>query len=168
MNVYKIGDTVVYGTEGLCNIEDITEKEFGKETFQYYVLRQIGRANSVTYVPVNNERSLSKMRHILCKEEYEELFAAMPDESDEWIDNNRDRQKAFKEIILFGNTRDIIKLIRLLYARQRQQQSIGKKLHIADERIFKDAEKIVNEEIAYVFGIAKDDVTMFIASKLAK
>ena len=29
--MYKIGDIVIYGAEGLCRIVDITEKKFGKE-----------------------------------------------------------------------------------------------------------------------------------------
>ena len=29
--MYQIGDVVVYGTEGLCEIEQITEKNFGGE-----------------------------------------------------------------------------------------------------------------------------------------
>ena len=36
--MYKIGSIVVYGTEGLCKICDITERTFGKETSEYYVL----------------------------------------------------------------------------------------------------------------------------------
>ena len=34
--MYKIGSIVVYGTEGLCKICDITERTFGKETSEYY------------------------------------------------------------------------------------------------------------------------------------
>ncbi len=168
MNIYKIGDTVVYGAEGLCKIDDITEKTFGKETFQYYVLKQIGKEDSVTFVPINNERSLSKMRHILTKDAFEEIISEMPNGATDWIVNDRERQKAFKDIILFGDTKDIIKLIRTLYAREKEQVEKGKKLHIADERIFKDAEKIINEEIAYVFDIPKENVIEFIAQKLSK
>ena len=57
MRSYQIGDVVVFGAEGLCRIEDITEKKFGKEIIQYYVLKQLMRGNSVNYVPVNNEKS---------------------------------------------------------------------------------------------------------------
>ena len=167
MNTYKSGDVVIYGAEGVCRVVDITEKKFGNELIQYYVLEKIGKKESLTYVPANNERSLSKMRHVLSKEEFTDLFK---DEAQnlQWIDKDRDRQRAFKDIILFGNTKDLVCLIKTLYARQLQQQKAGKKLHISDERLFKDAEKIIKEEIAYVFDIHKDDVHDFIVNSIER
>lgn len=162
MDIYQVGDIVVYGSEGLCRIEEITEKKFGKEAIKYYVLKQVNKDDSVTYVPINNERSLSKMRHILTKKEILELIKGMPTEAATWVENDRDRQKAFKEIILYGDSKDLIKLVRGLYLHQKEQMEKGKKLHIADERFFKDAEKIIYEEIAYVFDIEQEEVLDFI------
>lgn len=165
MNTYKIGDVVIYGAEGLCDVVDITEKQFGKEKIQYYVLNKVGKTDSLTYVPANNERSLSKMRPVLTKEEIYEVFR---DENHkmEWIEKDRDRQNTFKNIILFGNTKDLISLIITLYYHQEEQLARGKKLHLSDERIFRDAEKIINEEIAYVCDIPKESVHQFIVETI--
>ncbi len=167
MNIYKLGDVVIYGAEGLCSVVDITEKQFGKEMVQYYVLEKMGKQGSLTYVPANNERSLSKMRVVLTQEE---IYALLNDEGQimPWIDKDRDRQKTFKDVILFGDTKDLINLIKTLYLRQQHQIASGKKLHISDERVFKDAEKIITEEIAYVFSIPKEDVHDFIVKNIKK
>ena len=167
MNIYKSGDVVIYGAEGICTVTGITEKKFGNEMVKYYVLEKIGKKESLTYVPANNERSLSKMRPVLNQEEFLHLFKDETQKLD-WIAKDRDRQKAFKEIILFGNTRDLISLIKTLYAHQVQQQKVGKKLHISDERLFKDAEKIIKEEVAYVFNIPKESVHDFIVESINK
>jgi len=167
MNIYKQGDVIIYGAEGLCKVVDITEKQFGKEKVQYYVLEQMGKTGSVTYVPANNERSLNKMRPVLTKEEIYTLFNDDAQKLD-WIEKDRDRQKIFKEIILFGNTKDLINLIKTLHLKQQEQKIIGKKLHISDERIFKDAEKIIDEEIAYIFEIPKESVHDFIVENIKK
>ncbi len=166
MNDYKVGDVVVYGVEGLCRISDITEKKFGKEAIKYYVLQQIGKADSVIYVPLNNDRSLSKMRHILTKQEILEALRLMPAETEPWVENERERQKEFKETILYGESKDLLSLTRSLYLHKEEQVDKGKKLHIADERVFKDAEKIIYEEIAYVFGIKPEEVLDFIKSNI--
>ena len=165
MNTYKSGDVVVYGAEGVCIITGITEKKFGNEMVSYYVLEKVDKKDSLTYVPANNERSLSKMRHVLTKEEFIELFK---DETQflEWQEKDRDRQKTFKEVILFGNTRELISLIKTIYLRGQELRKVGKKLHICDERVFKDAEKIIKEEVAYVFGISKEEVHSFIVNSI--
>lgn len=167
MNIYKLGDVVIYGAEGLCTVVDITEKQFGKEMVPYYVLEKMGKKESLTYVPANNERSLSKVRPILTQED---IYALFNDEAQiiPWIEKDRDRQKVFKDIILFGNTKDLINLIKTLYLRQQQQIANGKKLHISDERFFKDAEKIITEEIAYIFSITKESVHDFIVNNIKK
>ena len=165
MNTYKSGDVVVYGAEGVCTVAGITEKKFGNEMVSYYVLEKVDKKDSLTYVPANNERSLSKMRHVLTKEEFIELFK---DETQflEWQEKDRDRQKTFKEVILFGNTRELISLIKTIYLRGQELRKVGKKLHICDERVFKDAEKIIKEEVAYVFGISKEEVHSFIVKSI--
>ncbi len=165
MNTYKEGDMVVYGTEGLYQVQEIADMKFGGKTDRYYVLR---RGGSVTYVPVNNEKGVSKIRSVLTKEEVMELLETMPLESDPWIANDRDRQAAFKEIMLYGDIKDIILLARKLKFKQDEQEAKGKKLHIADERTFREAEKIISEELAYALGIDKNKVIDFLVSKLEK
>ena len=165
MNIYKEGDMVVYGTEGLCRVQEVTDMTFDGRTDRYYVLK---RGESLTYVPVNNEKSVSKMRLVLTKDEITQLLDTMPLENDPWISNDRDRQAAFKEIILYGDIRDIILLARKLKYQQRDQEAQGKKLHLVDERVFKEAEKLISEELAYVLGIDRDKVIEYLVDKLEK
>lgn len=165
MNTYKSGDVVIYGAEGVCTVVDITEKKFGNEMVSYYVLEKIGKKESLTYVPAKNERSMSKMRPVLTKDEFICLFK---DETQvlEWIEKDRDRQRAFKDIVLFGNTSELVSLIKTILIRQQELAKVGKKLHLCDERVFKDSEKIIKEEIAYVFDIPKDSVHDFIVQSI--
>ena len=157
MRSYQIGDVVVFGAEGLCRIEDITEKKFGKEIIQYYVLKQLMRGNSV-----------SKMRPVLTEEEITQFIRQMPSQEVPWIENNRERQQAFKEIILYGDSRDLIRLVRNLHLRREEQVAKGKKLYAADERIFKDAENIVFEEISYALNIPRDRVLDYITETVSE
>lgn len=157
--MYKTGDKVVYSAEGLCEICDITERTFGKDKIEYYVLKPLNKNSEVVYVPKNNKRIMERMRKILNREEADELLDNLPAcEEIQWNGNSRERQKEYKEILLCGSSRDVLRMTRTLYMHQIEQLEKGKKLHAVDERFLKEAEKLIFEELAYVFGITVEEV----------
>ncbi|MBQ9859011.1 MAG: CarD family transcriptional regulator [Oscillospiraceae bacterium] len=162
----EIGEIVLYGTDGVCQISEITEKKFGKETTKYYVLSTLYRGNSVIYVPVGNEKLESKMRDIISREELDNIICNMPKEESIWIENEPLRKIKYKEIITGGDRRDLFRLIKTLYEHRINQENSGKKMHMTDERFMKDAEKILYDEIAHVIGIDHRDVVGYITEKI--
>lgn len=164
--MYKIGDVVIYGSEGLCRIVDITEKKFGKEVIEYYVLESIKSSDSTTYVPMHNEKSMSKMRRILREDEIVEIIKQFPANDMPWIENDRERQKVFRDVLLYGNSKDIINLTRAIYLHKKMLNEKRRNLHISDERFLKDAERMIFDEIAYVMKIEKDQVLGFITDNM--
>ena len=163
--MYKIGSIVVYGTEGLCKICDITERTFGKETSEYYVLSPLSNEAETVFVPKNNEKVLKRMRSILSKERASELLEAAPSEYGEWVENDRERQQMYKQILLCGSSEDLLMMTRALYLHQIELLERGRKLHAADERFLKEAEKMLFEELAYVFNITVAEVLPLITRK---
>ena len=163
--MYKIGSIVVYGTEGLCKICDITERTFGKETSEYYVLSPLSNEAETVFVPKNNEKVLKRMRPILSKERASELLEAAPSEYGEWVENDRERQQMYKQILLCGSSEDLLMMTRALYLHQIELLERGRKLLAADERFLKEAEKMLFEELAYVFNITVAEVLPLITRK---
>lgn len=163
--MYKIGSIVVYGTEGLCKICDITERTFGKETSEYYVLSPLSNEAETVFVPKNNEKVLKRMRSILSRERASELLEAAPSEYGEWVENDRERQQMYKQILLCGSSEDLLMMTRALYLHQIELLERGRKLHAADERFLKEAEKMLFEELAYVFNITVAEVLPLITRK---
>ena len=162
-----IGEIVLYGTDGVCRITEITEKKFGKETVKYYVLTTLYRGNSVIYVPVGNIKLESKMRDIISRQELDELICNIPNEECIWIENEPLRKIKYKEIITGGDRRDMFRLVKTLYRHRINQENSGKKMHMTDERFMKDAEKILYDEIAHVFGMEHREVANYITEKIA-
>lgn len=163
--MYKIGSIVVYGTEGLCKICDITERTFGKETMEYYVLAPVENGAETIFVPKNNEKILKRMRPILSRERATELLEAPPSELGEWVENDRERQQMYKQVLLCGSSEDLLRMTRALYLHQIELLERGRKLHAADERFLKEAEKMLFEELAYVFDITVAEVLPLIIRK---
>ena len=164
----KIGEVVLYGTDGVCRIADVTEKKFGKEITKYYVLKPVYRNSSLIYVPVGNEKLESKMRTVLSRSEIDDMIESMPGEESIWIENEPDRKVKYKEIIMGGDRRQLARMIKTLYEHRENQIKNGKKMHISDERFLKDAEKMLYDEIAHVLSILPEQVNAYISEKLSK
>lgn len=69
-------------------------------------------------------------------------------------------------LIKNGDRTELIRLIKTLFKHKEKQKEAGKKIHITDERFFKDAEAILYDEFAYVLGISQNQVVPFIIEQL--
>lgn len=157
---------VRYATTGVCVISEITEMTIAKKKSRYYVLQPVHKDALQVYVPCDNEALVSKMRRILTKDEILELIRSMPQEDCCWIEDELTRKAVFQQILSEGDRRKLIELIRSVYQHQQNQLAYGKKLHQVDERCFAEAQKLLNDEFAYVLGISPEEVTPFIISQI--
>lgn len=164
--MYQINDTIIYGTNGICKIIDITDKNFSGKKAEYFILKPLNNQASTIYVPVNNEDLKKKMRRILSPSEIYQIIHDMPMEESIWIENENERKEKYKEMIARGDRRELVKIIKALYTHQQQLQAKGKKLHVADERFFKEAEKLLYEEFAIVLNIKPEEVLPFLLEQI--
>lgn len=165
--MHSRNDLVLYGTEGLCRITDITVRDLYGENVEYYVLKPMENGNSTIFVPTGNEALTARMRRILSAEEIYALIRTMDGEETEWIENENVRKQQYREILSEGDRRSIMKMIKAVSLHGEERKRMGKKLHQCDERFLKDAEKILYEEFAYVLNIEKDQVLPFIMEQIS-
>ncbi len=156
--MYKIGDTVIYGTEGICEVTDITEMSFGGGKSQYYILTPVSKRQNTIYAPTGNDKIKKRMRTILTREEARALIDSLPIDPMEWEENSHVRQDLFKNILLCGSPEDVFSMLTALYNKQNDQEKIGKKLHAADERVMREGERMLFSELAYALDIDVNQV----------
>ena len=164
--MYQVGDTVLYGAEGVCLIDGIADKDFGGEKRAYYVLKPVHQDGATYYLPVGSQAANLKMRRVLSAPEIYELIRIMPDESEIWIEDENQRKLKYKEIIQSGDRLEIIKLIKTLYLHREELKEEGKKFHLCDERLMKDAAKLLYDEFAHVLNILPEEVQPFILEQV--
>ena len=116
------GQTVLYGTEGICTIEAIETLRIGGKRSKYYVLRPVYRTRATIYVPTDNELLCSRMRPVLSEPEIESLLQSAAGESISWIDDPNERKQVFAQILSGGDRRRVLHLIRMLYVRRRSRR----------------------------------------------
>ena len=96
--MYKVGEVVLYGANGVCEITEITTKTIGKNSVEYYVLKPVCSDSSTLFVPTHNEQLVSKMRDVLSSDEIKNILSQKTD-NEIWIDNKSERCERFKEIL---------------------------------------------------------------------
>ena len=166
--MFNVGDCVVYGAHGVFIIREISNLKLTEKELQYYVLNPVFDSKSTFYIPVEKVNELGNLRAVLNREEFENIFCVAMDADLEWISDDNTRKEFCQSAIKSGNREDIIAVIKMLYLKQQELKGTGKHFHIADEKLFKTAEKLLHEEIAYVFNISFDEVPKFIQSKIKR
>lgn len=166
--MFVAGDTVLYGSEGVCRLEGSMKREVGGKTREYYVLKPVYRKDSTVFVPKENEQLTGKMKRILSREETEQLLEEIPGEEALWIAEESERKARFSEILAGGDRRELVRVIKGLYLWKRKQEREGKKFHISDERFLKEAQERLHGELALVLGIQPDQVGAFISQRVRK
>lgn len=164
--MFSIGDTVLFGTEGVFVIEQITQKEICGKTADYYALKSKFKDNSVVYLPVANKELTEKIRPLLTEDEIIELLGNISDSDEMWIDDNKLRKEKFMDILQGGCREEIIRLADAIYHRQQILKLNHRKLSLADERILKEAERIIAMEFSFVLNIEQKDVGEYIRNHM--
>lgn len=164
--MFRPNETVLYGAQGVCQVEGIIQKEVNGHAMDYYVLKPVYNVNSVIYVPVQNTALTDKMRRVLAADEIRAIIRTMPQGDSLWIEDENERKIKYREILTRGDRRELIQLIKALYLHQQDLQKKGKRLHSSDERFLKDAEKMLYDEFALVLHIQPEQVLPFILNQL--
>ena len=164
--VYAVNDVVLYGGEGVCKIADIEKRNFHGKEVEYYVLKPLYGSSSTVYVPTQNTTLTDRIRRILSPEEIFQLIQTMPDKKSIWIENENHRKERYQQILKKGDREELVRLIKTLYLHREAQAEKGKKLHIADEQFFREAEHILYEEFAHVLKISQDQVLPYIMEQI--
>lgn len=164
--MYNVNDTILYGTHGVCRIEEITEKEFMGSKREYYVLKPLSDPAGTLFVPVGSEKAESKMRRILSEEEIYELIRTMPYEEANWIERENERKEEYRRIIAGGDRSELIRMIKALYFHKKKREEEGKRLYLSDERFFHEAERILYDEFQYVLNIEREELLPLIFEQI--
>ncbi len=164
--MFTAGDTVVYGTQGVCKIEGTQTKKVSGNYVSYLVLRPVYDPNSTVFVPKDNEKLMSKMREVLSADEIRQMIRELPEQDAIWIEDDNLRKARFQEMIDSGDRRQIMLIIKTLYHHRLEQEAKGRRLHQSDEYILNQAEKLLHNEFALVLNIQPEEVVPFIMEQI--
>ncbi len=164
--MFSVGDTVVYGTQGVCTIKELSMLKLGKVKGEYYVLTPVADTGSVVYVPTANEKLLGKMRAVLSCDEANELILDAAREPMPWIADDSSRKVFCDDIVKNGSRKELMRLVGMLYTHREELKEQKKHFHNIDAQYLKAAEHLLHDELAYALGIPTEEVADYIQSRL--
>lgn len=157
--MYQIGDQVLYGIHGVCQIIGTELRSVDRRKVEYFLLEPLAQPGTRFYIPTQNQAALSKLQPIL---DAQALIALLNSEEacrDSWISDEGRRKLRYRELINGGDRAAIISMVRSLYRHRRAQADLGRKFHLCDENFLRDAEKLLSSEMTLVLGVAPGQVS---------
>ncbi|MEG2787262.1 MAG: CarD family transcriptional regulator [Romboutsia sp.] len=164
--MYKIGEFIIYGNDGVCEVEDIGEINISSinKKRTYYTLKP-AYENGRIFTPVDTSVF---MRAVITYEEVQQLIEMIPSMKDmEFKEkNSRLLQAYYKNILQTHECSDLLAVIAGIYEKKVSAENKGKKLGQIDDRFMKVAEGLINDEFSVVLGIPREEVPSYIRNKI--
>ncbi len=164
--MFDIGEYVIYGVNGVCQIENVGTMDSGLKGRIYYTLIPVYDKSRKIFTPIDNKKVM--MRKILSQEEAQVFISRIPDIETIWIPDEKSREEIYKEAIRTGDCCEWMKIIKTIYLRKEDRIAKGKKVTEKDERYFRIAEDNLYGELAIPLNIEKDEVEQYISDAIKK
>lgn len=164
--MFRTGDAVIHPAEGVCEITDITEKNFSGVSEEYYVLKSVYDGHSTVYIPVESVKVRPKIRLVLNHSQVNKIIDTLDKNEPVKTENDNQRRQIFKEILASGNETEIGRLLTTVYLLKKEIRSSGKKMKVSDERIIKETERSVFTEFAFSLGISPEEIPAYIDDRI--
>jgi CarD family transcriptional regulator len=148
---FKVGDKVVYPSQGVSIVEEISDEELAGTTMRCYHLRLLNTESKVV-VPVTNServglRPLSEKKRV--NKVMKRLRAAEADDAEDW----KDRYRANLDRIKTGDLDEIVDVLLCL------AEVAGRKtLSFRERKMFDHARQLLVYEVAEVSGRSAEKV----------
>lgn len=164
--MFQIGDRVLYGIHGICQILTLEMRKIDRKLIEYYVLEPVDQPGARYYVPTQNEAAVSKLRPIMTQQELGELLSAAAAGEDAWISDENQRKQHYRELINSGDRVALLQMVHSLHKHKEEQAAAGRKFHLCDENFLRDAQKLLESEFSLVLNMDQDKVGTYVQNAL--
>lgn len=141
MRGFRVGETVVEPSVGVCRIEGIKSQQIDGKREDYYIFNS---GTAKVYVPLSQIERRG-VRRPMTRDEIKKIYAQLkvpviPSRSDARL-----QYLAYREVMKSGEPQKISKLLRELYMLDRMDELKGK-----EKEIMEQAKKFLVDEIAFI------------------
>ena len=160
--MYQIGDYVVYGTRGVCLVQDIRHVDMPGAPAErmYYILQPLQDQGATVYLPTDNEKAT--IRHVMNKDEAQQLIGRIPEIGDLYIPDDKKREVTYKESMKSCDSEVWVRMIRTISFRREKRIAMGKKVTTLDDRFLKAAMGALSDEFSIALNIPADQAEAMI------
>lgn len=158
-SMYEINQKIVYPSQGVGRITDITEKKFKDKLLKYYVI-YLEVSDMTIMVPVEKVADLG-IRAIVSEEEALKALDLISEEFEPIPSDWKLRYQMNLDLLKKGTVNDIASIVRSLYHRSKI-----KELPILERKLYDSAKKLLEDEISFALNKTPKEVEQLLHSKL--
>jgi CarD family transcriptional regulator len=160
MNVFKIGDRVIYPNQGLGIIENIQDEAYNGERFRILHLR-IQANNTLVLVPSSSAEEIG-IRKLISERAVKEIFDFMKNGEIEVTMNWKGRYKEHVNLMRSGTILDMVAVLKSLY-----YLSLIKPLSFREKKMMEKAKELIVTEISVASSLPVSQIERKIVSTLS-
>ncbi len=166
--MFEIGEYIVYGTNGICRVDDVCASPYDRtDTRTYYLLVPVNNPMSSTiYTPVDNDRV--PMRRLMTPEQIEALICTMPGIEELVVPVEKQRRDIYRATINELRPEGYVSIIKTVHRRREQLTAARKHFPVSDMEYGRLARHLLYSECAHVLGLDEESVEEYIAQRLPK
>lgn len=164
--MFQVGQKVVYGIHGVCDIIDIELKTVDRRKSTYYVLEPLEQPGTRYYIPKENPNAVAKLKPLLTRQELDELLLSSRGGESPWIGDENQRKQRYRQLIGGGDRCALFAMVTALHKHKAEQLRQGRKFHLCDENFLRDAEKLLSAEFSLILDISPAEVKSYITDLL--
>lgn len=161
--MFKVGDYVIYKTEGVCRVDQITTMDSNSKEKQkklYYVMVPIKDSGLKIYSAVDN--TAIPRRPIMTEQEARTMVESMADLPVLEIENEKYREESYKKALKSCDCQEWVRVAKTIYLRRKGRLSEGKKSTAIDDHYQKAAEELLLSELFVAMNMSEEEVDKYI------
>ena len=156
---YAINQKIVYPSQGVGKIIDITEKKFKDAVLKYYII-YFEVSDMTVMIPVEKAAELG-IRAIVSQEEALKAIELLGEQYEPIPSDWKLRYQMNLELLKKGTVSDIASIVRSLYHRSKI-----KELPILERKLYDSAKKLLEDEISFALDKSPKEIAAMFHSKL--
>lgn len=166
--MYKKGEYIICGNNGICQVDDITTLNIDgiDKNRKYYLLKPVFASRSTVYKPVDLDDG--SLRKALTKKEAAELIEEIPNIGTIPIADEKTLEQTYKEMMHSCDPKRLVSLIKTIYLRKQKRLLKGFKVTALDSRYFKQAEDFLYGELSVALNIPRAEMKDYLIEHFDK
>lgn len=156
---FAIEQRVVYPSQGVGQVKEIFEKKVGENTVKYYKI-YLEVSDMMVMIPVANAAMIG-IRAIVNAEDAQKALELLGQEIEPVTSDWKLRYQMNLDLLKKGSIFDIVSIVRCLYHRSKV-----KELPILERKLYDNAKKLLEDEIAFALGKPSKEVEAMLHAKL--
>ena len=164
--MFAIGDSVVYGFDGVYVITEYTASPINKDDKRvFYVLRPaFGMGNTMIVTP--SEGGATPIRSVMTRKEAEALLDRVEAIDEVEVNKERNRREVYREVLGRCNAEDCVSIIKTVRRRRREFMAQKRRLSETDTDFESRARHCLFSELAHAMGISFAEVEKIVIDRL--